>query len=420
MKAGVIVSFISVIIGVVHCSDEVPVVVWGSGSKLFNYHIPALRKLTTSEFHEDFVRKLAFYKPNAVGVFVEEALSIEDFVSQGSDEQSAYPLLQKQIESESSSKFLPYVTNPVKALKSLSDADYAISESFVNSGSNGSKTVFLFKLDDVKDNENRLKLLKRHDEVIHEMCSQIHQKYDTAVCVLTAKRPSWIEPEKVQFSSRHILQNNEAIPIPSTTATPSGSPIYYYSAGLGLIYTQSYPVLTSNADQKKYILSDTLEPTKNGDSMSVKFKNTVNAANPITVIFNFKTSSEVWNISSIDVSTSGKLTPLNESSVIVTASLGNSFHTPANVTFSTKGTDPAENFTLTFNTLQAQYKPSSLRFGPAEDTVYFFTVPILSGLFVSSLLMAIILFGLSMIFDIKTMDQFDDPKGKSITINASD
>jgi V-type H+-transporting ATPase S1 subunit len=59
-------------------------------------------------------------------------------------------------------------------------------------------------------------------------------------------------------------------------------------------------------------------------------------------------------------------------------------------------------------------------FGPAEDSVYFFTVPILSGIFVSSLLITIILIGLTMIFDVKTMDQFDDPKGKSITINASD
>lgn len=65
-------------------------------------------------------------------------------------------------------------------------------------------------------------------------------------------------------------------------------------------------------------------------------------------------------------------------------------------------------------------RESPEKFGTAEDSVYFFTIPILSGLFVTSLLVTIVLIGLTMIFDVKTMDQFDDPKGKSITINASD
>lgn len=73
---------------------------------------------------------------------------------------------------------------------------------------------------------------------------------------------------------------------------------------------------------------------------------------------------------------------------------------------------------------QAEYfgkkKKSKAEFSPADDAVTFFTIPILSGLFVTSLLVTIVLLGLSMIFDIKTMDQFDDPKGKTVTINASE
>lgn len=59
-------------------------------------------------------------------------------------------------------------------------------------------------------------------------------------------------------------------------------------------------------------------------------------------------------------------------------------------------------------------------FSIAEDTVGFFTIPIWSGLFVTSLLVTIVLIGLSLIYDIKTMDQFDDPKGKPLTINAAE
>lgn len=60
------------------------------------------------------------------------------------------------------------------------------------------------------------------------------------------------------------------------------------------------------------------------------------------------------------------------------------------------------------------------RFGAAYDCVYFFTAPIWSGLFVCTIFSIIMIFGLVMMMDIKTMDMFDDPKGKTITINTSE
>jgi len=39
---------------------------------------------------------------------------------------------------------------------------------------------------------------------------------------------------------------------------------------------------------------------------------------------------------------------------------------------------------------------------------------------VCTILSIILAFGLVMIIDIKTMDMFDDPKGKTITINTSE
>lgn len=45
---------------------------------------------------------------------------------------------------------------------------------------------------------------------------------------------------------------------------------------------------------------------------------------------------------------------------------------------------------------------------------------ILAGLFVVFILIFILLVGLSWIMDINTMDKFDDPKGKTITINTNE
>jgi V-type H+-transporting ATPase S1 subunit len=60
------------------------------------------------------------------------------------------------------------------------------------------------------------------------------------------------------------------------------------------------------------------------------------------------------------------------------------------------------------------------RFGHYNDCVGFFTVPIWMGVLSSFVLIAILLFGVIMLMDVKTMDRFDDPKGKTITITATD
>lgn len=54
------------------------------------------------------------------------------------------------------------------------------------------------------------------------------------------------------------------------------------------------------------------------------------------------------------------------------------------------------------------------------NCVGFFSAPIWSGLFVVFILLAITFYGIIMMMDIRTMDRFDDPKGKTITINASE
>jgi V-type H+-transporting ATPase S1 subunit len=55
-----------------------------------------------------------------------------------------------------------------------------------------------------------------------------------------------------------------------------------------------------------------------------------------------------------------------------------------------------------------------------NDCVGFFSPAIWGALFVIILFVFILSIGLTMMMDIKTMDRFDDPKGKTITINAQE
>lgn len=72
------------------------------------------------------------------------------------------------------------------------------------------------------------------------------------------------------------------------------------------------------------------------------------------------------------------------------------------------------------NGFQVQVAVRNGTFGDAYDCVGFTSVPIWSGLFVTFILLLIMTFGLTMMMDIRTMDRFDDPKGKTITINAGE
>lgn len=82
----------------------------------------------------------------------------------------------------------------------------------------------------------------------------------------------------------------------------------------------------------------------------------------------------------------------------------------------------ATNFRLYFFQIQLFFDKSgnetNPKFSDAYDCVGFTSIPIWSGLFITAILLMILTFGITMMMDIRTMDKFDDPKGKTITINA--
>lgn len=57
---------------------------------------------------------------------------------------------------------------------------------------------------------------------------------------------------------------------------------------------------------------------------------------------------------------------------------------------------------------------------PEEEWPRFFTIPILSGLMVTSILLGILGFAIGAMMEIKPMMRFDDPKGKSLQFAVQD
>lgn len=87
-----------------------------------------------------------------------------------------------------------------------------------------------------------------------------------------------------------------------------------------------------------------------------------------------------------------------------------------------KGTGVA--YRLKWDSLQFQaFSPSEVKKDDFLDAWYcdgFFTPGILMSLLIIIFLMGVTFTGIAWLMDIKTMDRFDDPKGKTITINTSE
>ncbi|KYN04708.1 PREDICTED: uncharacterized protein LOC108772322 [Cyphomyrmex costatus] len=70
--------------------------------------------------------------------------------------------------------------------------------------------------------------------------------------------------------------------------------------------------------------------------------------------------------------------------------------------------------------MQVQVGHKNATFKDAYDCVGFTSIPIWTGIFVTVILGLIMIWALTMIMDIRTMDRFDDPKGKTITISSAE
>jgi len=79
-------------------------------------------------------------------------------------------------------------------------------------------------------------------------------------------------------------------------------------------------------------------------------------------------------------------------------------------------------FTIDFKGFQMQVfmpeHPVVQRFADEYECVGFFTPGIWCGIFMTIILLSILTWGMKMIMDVKTMDRFDDPKGKPISFGS--
>ncbi|XP_075218977.1 V-type proton ATPase subunit S1-like [Lycorma delicatula] len=404
---------------------HVPVIIWGSGlTDSKDDAFSSLARVSTDDFFSHFLKKIhkLSEKPTVV-LFIEETFSLEDFSLQNGQD-SSFPLL-KRIVGESNLEFLPSVENPVSAFSGSELKSYGFNIAEITGdeikSNSGQNIIYLVNLEDADSKEDRPHMLNRHDQRIANLYDAL-KKYKNVIYILTGRFASWTGSEEILRVRR---QANDSSPNANTSAPTTKPALARASSGIvleaenSMIYSKKPPILKIGGVQTPLtsptdVFADTREKLQ-----KAIFTFNVAELGKVNLRFQFENiSNYYWGLSVIvlELQNSHEIKLLTTKQHI-SAQYDYSFHTSTPVVFSNGSTS------LTFSDLQVQpWKMSEFnkRFGEAEDDTVFFTPPIWTGLIVSGLISVILLWALGMIMDIHTMDQFDDPKGKTITVNVTD
>ncbi|KAK9723133.1 V-type proton ATPase subunit S1, luminal domain [Popillia japonica] len=372
-------------------SEYVPVYIWETSKSI--EAVPALPKISKETFKEIIQERLE--KKSLVVIFAEPNLSAEDF---GAVDESGNKIYSNLASIKASRTYLPSVDEPIDVLKGLRSNE--LSQTTIkdfNINDIKSSVVFV-DLDDVQDNEDRNEILARHDKSISNIYNALQEKGDV-FAIYTAYHTSWIAPETLGFKSRNVLQ-----------ATSADTAFAWNMEGF-LLYVSDVPYVMINSVRTN-LTQHTLDVTAFTNASLVA--RLVLADQP-TISFVFTFTGGYWTLTNVSIVTAGSETQLRVRDI--NAPFGFSYQC-TNTVFSLRGN---ANTFLSLPGMQLQASTSAITaFGDPLYCIGFTTAPIWSGIFVTAILVTIMAIGLSMMMDIKTMDRFDDPKGKTIQINASE
>ncbi|CAH2062294.1 unnamed protein product, partial [Iphiclides podalirius] len=380
-------------------ASQVPVFLWGDLAKTTSESNP-LAAVNAEEFANTLHQKLQ--GDLFTVIFMEETLSVEDFSRKTADGESPFPYLRANIDD---SLYLPAVENALDVLNKLADPDKVdhvkLNENGLSAEIEPESGKFLFiNLKDAHEGESRADLLRRHNDFMEDMYTKLHNRYGKVVAIYTAHFPSWTIPES------HLRVRRQAA---------SGNSFDYKMNGLRLYLNR---LLVSEGNKTTWLDNLESSTTQFDDAMMSTTMN-FGADN---LQLNFVENNGYWSFGTVILTRAG----VNETlypEVEVYSIKGWSYRCAENVTFST--VNETVPYAVTFIDMKVQpyfrsTNESELVFGESLNCVGFFSVPIWSGLFVVFVLLAITFYGIMMMLDIRTMDRFDDPKGKTITINTSE
>lgn len=369
---------------------NVPVFVWGKPSVTY---VPALSSYSSSEF-EALVDAQVDENTFTV-VFAEDRLSTEDLSQCKLKTQTCFKNLQK-IERKS---YLPSVEEPLSVLEGsnarsvLLLSDGSLSEQIVPQAG-GIVVVNLGSGD-----------FASHDAVIDALYARLRNAYSNILAIYTGKTPSF-SPSSLVRKTRQTEQEPERVP---KTLSTDGFLMSIEQFSYGPVDAAELTVVELDAAIK---VPD--NSSSEADQQTLQIRLTGTSAK---VDLFFMVSQGSWEVTGVW---------FNDQQYY----LRHRVH--VNQLFSYRCNqweymtlDLQNKIVLEEVQLQpfwpAEGEPAvPTRFGDAWHCVGFTTGGILSGLFLILIFLIIGAYGIAWMMDIRTMDRFDDPKGKTIIVNTAE
>lgn len=339
--------------------------------------------------------------------------------------------------------YLANVQQPIEFLKSL-DSDQP--EIVINSAGDISsalvpekgKFIFVtFSDPAATSTESRAELLARHDAIISKLTATLSETHKNVLIIYTGQSPK-INARRIREAAETHSSNDTDHPapapaaalVPETDSTTAGKVevkepkatqrfvalLTKEEGGDGIFYNLDHMLLyfknitiVNGADE---VLFDVHRPviTKHENHLAVDISDGA-AANHLA--FNVNNASGRWWIDT--VTWKGKAV---RSKTVIAANEGFGFRCTPVIEFK-----DGKTVVLLWRRLQIQpnfVDSKMLKFGDTFDCVGFTSPGIWGGLFVTFLMIFILSIGMCWMMDIRTMDRFDDPKGKTIIVNVSE
>lgn len=345
-------------------------------------------------------------------LFTSDYLSAQDLGHRSQDGLTCYENLSKL----SDTFYAPSVQQPFETLSKLyagkSVERYVTSAGDLNEKFEPNDKLVIVSLRGRQQGEDLCAYLASHDRVIAKTMNDLAAEKSVKFAY-TGRRSGATTPTL----SRKI---RSAAPAEGATGTdnrqdngPKITPSFWKNNNL-LVY---YTLLTKRVKKADEIIP--LEKlTVTGDGTPILHAELVGGG--LSIKLDLEQRSGYWFISKGFVNDSPFFG--GES---IGAPVGFSYHCSPAITFRLANSTDSQPTSITISGLQLEplFDASSgpiAKYSRAQDCVGFTSAGIWAGLFVVIMLLSILTIGITWIMDIRTMDRFDDPKGKTITISASD
>lgn len=368
-------------------ASAVPVFVWGKPSVTY---VPALTQYSATEFAA-LVESQSDDKTFTL-VFAEERLSTEDFSQCKLKTQTCFRNLAK-VERKS---YLPNVEEPLAAFERESgdiqsvqlSADGSLSERIVPKG--GAVVIVNLSGDDFAS----------HDALIDSLYNRLNAEFPNILAVYTGKTPSFRYSTLVRRTRQAKQEDEPAVPV-KILKVDNTFLMAYENFMAGTVESLAEVSLETATKNEANSSETTLQIDIKGPSASLTFQ--------------FQLTSGSWEINNVMYDN----TPYY---------LRHRVHLNQHFSY--------RCYNLTYYSLdmkkeivfeQVQIQPfweieagKDFAFGDSWDCVGFTSPGILTGLFLVFIFIFIGAYGVTWMMDIRTMDRFDDPKGKTITVNVAE